>query len=284
MSFIRKTASVAVAGAMLLVAAQANAFQINLGGGIGNVNFNTIDWAENGSAYVQGFDRDITGAPIVGDTFSISVISQAAALSLNSVQTASFLDTFAVNTVPNLSTVELTLKATLNETVQSVVGNVANFVLLGGRFDLYLDFTPEANNLISGQGFSDGIRILGGTFAAGQSGSFTDLNLIAPGNAGADGTGSNNLRSVIDFVDSAYITPDPQASNATTTLQYGFSATGWARPTTIDGVALGADTPVDFVMKADANQTLLQVPEPGSIALFGLALCGLGLGRKLKVA
>lgn len=278
MSRLRKSVAALAGGVMMMAAASASAYQLNLGGTIGVVDFNTIDWSENGSAYVTGFD--ITNP---GDKFNIKAISKAVSLSLDSTQAAVWLDSLAIAPGAKTSNVELTLVASLNERIDSVVGNIANFVLESGRFDIYIDFVPESGNLTSGLGFSDGTHLLGGTFNPGQAGSFTDINLIPPGSPGASGTGSNSLVASIDFVN-ALLTPAPTDSNATTTLQYGLLASGWTRPTTIDGVVLGADTPTDFVMKADANQTILgrAVPEPSSLALLSLAFGSLGVLRSRK--
>lgn len=278
MSRLRKSVAALAGGVMMMAAASASAYQLNLGGTIGVVDFNTIDWSENGSAYVTGFD--ITNP---GDKFNIKAISKATSLSLNSTPAVTWLDSLAIAAGATTSNVELTLVATLNERIDSVVGNIANFVLESGRFDIYIDFVPESGNLASGLGFSDGTRLLGGTFNPGQAGSFTDINLIPPGTLGASGTGSNSLVASIDFVN-ALLTPAPTDSNATTTLQYGLLASGWTRPNSIDGAAIGADTPTDFVMKADANQTILgrAVPEPSSLALLSLAFGSLGVLRSRK--
>jgi hypothetical protein len=55
------------------------------------------------------------------------------------------------------------------------------------------------------------------------------------------------------------------------TLQFGNTITAWTRPSSFDGVDPGPNTNNSFVGQADANQAF-RVPEPGSLALFGLAL------------
>lgn len=275
MSRLRKSVAALAGGVMMMAAASASAYQLNLGGALGTVNFNSIDWDQNGAAYVTGFQA------VAGDTFNMTAISRAISLGQGGSSTLLFSPTGAI--LPDFSAsgnVELTLVATLTEQVMSLSGNTANFVLLGGRFDIYMGVANSS--FVTGQNFSDGTRILGGVFNVGQAGSFTDKTGIPPGTAGADGTGSNNLVATIDYVD-ALLTPAPTDSNATTTLQYGLSAENWVRPGTINGLAIGPDTPTDFVLKADANQTILNaVPEPSSLALLSLAFSGMGLLRSRK--
>ena len=139
MSRLRKSVAALAGGVMMMAAASASAYQLNLGGTIGVVDFNTIDWSENGSAYVTGFD--ITNP---GDKFNIKAISKATSLSLNSTPAVTWLDNLAIAAGATTSNVELTLVATLNERIDSVVGNIANFVLESGRFDIYIDFVPES--------------------------------------------------------------------------------------------------------------------------------------------
>ena len=144
---------------------------------------------------------------------------------------------------------------------------------------MYLDTAPNAS-LASGTGFTDGTKILGGGFTAGVAGSFTNLN-GTPGGVGANGTGSNALFGDVTFTDSAYVTPSPSATLASTTLQYGLSAGGWTRPSGFEGLAGYAafDTPASFVLRGDANQDF-SIPEPTSMALLGLGFAALGIRRR----
>ena len=280
----KQIAKTVAAGLFALAAGQASAFNLSLGGAVGNVNFEGIDWDSNGAAWVQGFQGGVGPTLGIGTQFDLYYMSKATALYDSVGNTLSFIGSIATNGTA-FNTVEMTFFAKLTEEIINVgvdpvtLKPFANFEVVSGAWDVYLDTTPNAS-LASGTGFTDGTKILGGGFTAGVAGSFTNLN-GTPGGAGANGTGSNALFGDVTFTDSAYVTPSPSATLANTTLQYGLSAGGWTRPSGFEGLAGYAafDTPASFVLRGDANQDF-SIPEPTSMALLGLGFAALGIRRR----
>jgi hypothetical protein len=228
--------------------------------------FGGFDWNSAGSAMVA-----IPGGTLTsGQTITTTFMSNAVQIQFAGGAAFPTADLYPVNPTP---TYEYTIYSTITETVAcgavgTVCGTTATFTATGGNFTIFFDTTPDSN-LVTGAGVTDGIAIISGNILTG-GGTFDAAanNCASPGGRG-DFTFSGAVTSTNPTFVSAL-----SGTTAASTLQIGGCTTNWTQPTSFAALSPpGGTQPISgLLFQADANQTFRALPEPGSLAVFGLVL------------
>lgn len=246
--------------------------------------FGGFDWSANGTA----LSTPIEGPLEVGDIFTTYYFADAVAIAKaggGTFNTPNMIDSAPGGSF-GTGEYQYTAVFQVTEEVISVTdlgggATFARFAATEGTWNIYYDYAGVSGggtvgDQVTGAGFDDGIRILGGIITPGNVGNFTTEP--DPNNGGAiGGDGNFNFTGTVNYTNSAYIAPDQTDSNGTATLQFGWKTTNWTGPT---GTPWGDEVLADaIIFQADGNQsfriTTTEVPEPGMLALLGLGIFGL---------
>lgn len=268
---LKKVFSAAALGLSLISAMPTQA--ANITNTDGTFQWTGFDWDANGTAYTTGF------VPVAGDTFTIDAFAVATSLKNGPSNILGLrLDSNADGVSAGANFYEYTLHVLLNESVVGCTngGTSCTFGVTSGTYQIYYDTSPDANALAGslGTGFLDGTLLLSGSIFAQPGGTFTV--------AGAGGIGVTSILGSVDFTNLAFINPLLSSTVAATTLQLGNQTTNnYVSPGGFSGAAFAPDS---IVFQADANQSFAAaVPEPGSLALFGLAILVGGAASRRQI-
>lgn len=292
------TAVAAGVVALSSLSASADVLPVNLykPGGVTSIvqNITDIDYNSNGAAVVlQGGPFATAPVPAPGTLFTNLFQTNVTGFNRGSAPVGSSEVLTGLNDSFASGGYEITAVASVLEVVVLSSINGATFAVIGGTVSLYYDDALSGgvkSDLASGTGFDDGQLIYQGTVVGGGaafsvlgSQGFGSTNVIASTDS-VDTTAIQNLPSnlLAFFLNAEGQTAYPAGNAATNNFHIGGSA---AYPNyVVDNTCTPGVASCDLQLRFDGSSRF--VPEPGSLALLGVAAVALGSaarrqGRKL---